>query len=394
MRPDRQHDFIRRVTADSYQQFKRELDAYLGMTVEFRVCEMPIFVSDAFRRTLEDAAINIVQQCVTPDVMQRTSATLTPDITVPNESPRPLFAVVDFAVAVDETGAFVPRLIELQGFPSLFGYQQVFASRMRSFYHLDDTTPYFHGLDDEGYVSIMRRALIGDHDPAECALLEVDPDHQKTRPDFIATETLFGLRTVDIRDVRVSNGHLIDGRGTRLRRVFNRTIVDELNDRGITLHMRWNDDIDVEWAGHPNWYFRISKFTMPYLSHPTVPSTRFLDTIDVIPDDLSAYVLKPLYAFAGKGVNVHPTAADIDAIPEQDRHAWILQQKVRYADCIETPHGMNRVELRVMTVWPDDASAPIPVISLARTGRGDLMGARYNTAPWTGSSGCLFDMVR
>ncbi|MBU3742122.1 MAG: hypothetical protein FGM24_07525 [Candidatus Kapabacteria bacterium] len=392
MRPDRQHDFISRVTPESYQGFKADLHAWLGMSIEYRVCEMPIFVSDTFRRQLEDAAIGILRQCVQPDVMAVTASTLTPEITVPRESPCPLFAVVDFAVTKDADGTFRPRLIELQGFPSLYGYQYLYASHMQSRYGLDDTTPFFGGLDTARYIDVMRTALLGNHDPAECALLEVDPQHQKTRPDFIATEKLFGLRTVDIRDVRVRNGRLYDGSGIRLRRVFNRAIVDELTDRGITLDLRWNDDVDVEWAGHPNWYFRISKFIMPYLRHQAVPTTQFLDTIDAVPDDLSDYVLKPLYAFAGKGVNVHPTHADIAAVPAKERHAWILQQKVRYADCVETPFGMNRVEIRVMTVWPDDVEAPIPVMSLARTGRGDLMGARYNTDPWTGSSGCLFDL--
>jgi hypothetical protein len=132
---------------------------------------------------------------------------------------------------------------------------------------------------------------------------------------------------------------------------------------------------------------------MPFLSHPTVPKARLLDAWDAVPDNLDAYVLKPLYAFAGKGVNVHPTMADIAAIPEADHHGWMLQEKVRYADCVATPYGQNRVEIRVMTVWPDESPDPIPVMSLARTGRGDLMGARYNTAPWTGSSGCLFDVA-
>ena len=392
MRPDRQHDFISRVTPESYQGFTSDLNAWLGMAIEFRVCEMPIFVSDAFRRELEDAAVGILRQCVQPDIMAITASTLTPEITVPRESPRPLFAVVDFAVTKDADGTMRPRLIELQGFPSLYGYQYLFASRMQSWYGLDGTTPFFGGLDADHYVQIMRKALLGNHDPAECALLEVDPDHQKTRPDFIATEKLFGLRTVDIRDVRVRHGRLYDGNGTRLRRVFNRAIVDELTDRGITPDLGWSDDVDVEWAGHPNWYFRISKFIMPYLRHEAVPMTTFLDTIDAVPDDLSDYVLKPLYAFAGKGVNVHPTRVDILAVPAEQRHAWILQQKVHYASCVETPYGMNRVEIRVMTVWPDDADAPLPVMSLARTGRGDLMGARYNTEPWTGSSGCLFDL--
>lgn len=392
MRPDRQRAFIERVTDASHQRFTNDLDAWLGMHIAFRVCEMPVFVDTAVRTALESATVDILRQCVSPSVMAATAATVAADVDVPNESPRPLFAVVDFAITTDETGAIVPKLIELQGFPSLYGYQYLYASRMRAAYGLDDTTPFFSELDDATYIGMMRAALLADHDPEACALIEVDPLHQKTRPDFIATEKYFGLRTVDIRDIRKRGSALYDRQGRRLRRVFNRAIIDELTDRGTTLDFAWTDDLDVEWAGHPNWYFRISKYTMPFLHHASVPQARLVDAFEEIPEHLDQYVLKPLYAFAGKGVNVHPTAADIAAIPIEQRGGWMLQEKVRYANCIATPHGMNRVEIRVMTVWPDSADAPIPVISLARTGRGDLMGARYNTAPWTGSSGCLFDI--
>jgi hypothetical protein len=392
MRPDRQRAFIDRVSDASYAAVRAELDAWLGTHIAYRVCEMPIFVSDAFRRDLEASAVEILQQCVRPDVLRHTDATLDPAYTVPNESPRPLFAVVDFAVTGDDIQGYQPRLIELQGFPSLFGYQYLYASTMRRHYALHDTTPFFGGLDEAAYVRLMQRVLLADHDPMHCALLEVDPGHQKTRPDFIATEKLFGLRTVDIRRVQRVGRRLVDEHGTELKRVYNRAIIDELTDLGTTLQFNWTDDLDIEWAGHPNWYFRISKFIMPYLDHAAVPVTRFLDRITELPSDLDSYVLKPLYSFAGKGVNVHPTAADVDAIPHEQRSNWVLQQKVRYADCVATPHGTNRVEIRVMCVWPDGADAPMPVMSLARTGRGDLMGARYNTQPWTGSSGCLFDI--
>ncbi|MBS1560451.1 MAG: hypothetical protein JSS89_02475 [Bacteroidetes bacterium] len=394
MRPDLQEAFIAKVTDERYTAFKSDLNAELGMEIQYRVCEMPIFVSGAFRRQLEDAAVEIIRQCTTPEYLAQTAPTLDAAHTVPNETARPLFSVVDFAVCDDGNGGYMPRLIELQGFPSLLGYQYLYASRMRDAYELDGMTPFFSSLTDERYCDILRTSIFGSHEPSACALVEWDPTHQKTRPDFVEMERLIGLQTVDIRHLTPRGREVWVDDGVRqpfrLRRIFNRAIIDELEDVGANLQFKWTDDLDVEWAGHPNWYFRISKYSMPYLSHQTVPSTRFLNAITSIPDDLDRFVLKPLYSFAGKGVIVSPTVADIDAIPHSQRHLWILQEKVTYAECIATPYGKNKVEIRVMLIWPDRNHLPLPVMSLARTGRGALMGARYNTDPWTGSTGCLF----
>ena len=201
-------------------------------------------------------------------------------------------------------------------------------------------------------------------------------------------------RNVKIRDVSQSGRRLFwkdaDGKVRPLRRIFNRAIIDELDELGVKLQFSWNDDLDVEWAGHPNWYFRISKFLLPHLRHRTVP--RSIVVRDITQSDLQnihAYVLKPLYAFAGKGVNVRPTVNDVMSIPVDQHADWILQERVEYASCVPTPVGDNFVEIRIMLIWPDTCETPVPVMTLARTGRGPLMGARYNVAPWTGSSGCL-----
>lgn len=394
VRPDLQLEFVSLVTEQRHRDVLADLELSLGMTIPYRVCEMPIFVGAAFRERLESAAVSLVQQCTIPTMIARTEQTLHDRYRVRNESKRPLFSVVDFAVVESPDGSFVPKLIELQGFPSLFGYQFQYADTVRAHYQLLDTSTTFSNLTSNEYVSILRKAIFGSCDPSEVALMEVDPHTQKTRTDFIAMERLIGLQTVNIRSVRRDGnnlvGQLADGSYRLLRRIYNRAIIDELDEMGINLDFEWNEALNVEWAGHPNWYFRMSKFVMPFLSHPSVPTTFFLDRIDTLPSDLSQYVLKPLYSFAGKGVNVTPTESDITAISPSERSQWILQEKVRYASCIATPFGNNKVEIRVMLIWLDDQAAPLPVMSLARTGRGALMGARYNTAPWTGSSGCLF----
>ncbi|HLP28859.1 MAG TPA: hypothetical protein VK147_09470, partial [Candidatus Didemnitutus sp.] len=239
MRPDLQRAFIGRVTDVSYDLFRKELQASLGMEIAFRICEMPIFVSHDFRRDLESAAVEIIQQCIRPTYLAKTDRTLTPETTVRNENDRPLFSVVDFAVCQNEQGDWVPKLIELQGFPSLFGYQYLYASRMREAYEMWETTPFFSELDHERYVDLLRESIFGAHSPEVVALLEVDPEAQKTRPDFVAMEQLIGLRTVNIRHV-VKNGRELfvrsdDGSLSPLKRIFNRAIVDELNDLGVEL---------------------------------------------------------------------------------------------------------------------------------------------------------------
>ena len=394
MRPDLQQQFVTHVTDEKYKAFLSNLERDLGLKIEYRICEMPIFVSTEMRQQLENAAVEIIEQCVSPENLERTSSTLQPRYNVPNESDVPLFSVVDFAITRDASGKYQPKLIELQGFPSLFGYQYEFATRMIKTYGLNDCSPFFGGIDEAEYIRLLSEAIFAGHDPNDVALVEIDPHLQKTRPDFVAMNHLIGLQTVNIRDV-VKHGKGLafrrdNGTLQPLRRIFNRAIIDELDNLGVDLNFAWSEDLDVEWAGHPNWYFRISKYLLPYLDHPTVPKAYVVDTLKEVPSDLDTFVLKPLYAFAGKGVNVSPTHADVISIPEDERDGWILQEKVPYVPCIATPYGDNFVEIRVMLIWLDGAERPQPVMSLARSGRGAMMGARYNTAPWTGSSGCLF----
>jgi hypothetical protein len=129
---------------------------------------------------------------------------------------------------------------------------------------------------------------------------------------------------------------------------------------------------------------------MPLIEHPSIPKSMILSELKEIPPSLEPFVLKPLFAFAGKGVIMNPALSDIESIPDEERSGYILQEKIHYADCVDTPFGANKVEIRIMLIWPEHEESPLPVMSLARTGRGPMMGVRYNNIPWTGSSGCLF----
>jgi hypothetical protein len=391
-----QRDFAARIySPEKHEGFVKHLNKWLGMTIEYRIVEMPVFVSTALRERLEEASTAIVEECVQTDYLRQTAPALEARYTVPHQHPRPLFATVDFAITQNpHTGEYEPKLIELQGFPSLFGYQFVYSHEVMKWYNLDPRLNIvLSGKSEEEYVHILKRVLLNGHNPDNVCLLEYKPDIQKTRPDFICTEKLTGVQTTDICSVKKEGRTLLHQRGGRwvpIHRIYNRAIVDELDDNKVELPFAWTDDVDVEWAGHPNWYFLMSKFSLPYLKHHSVPRTYFLNELQAVPADMENYVLKPLFAFAGKGVNVHPTSEDIRAVPEHERANWILQERVHYADCVYTPEGMNKVEIRILLIWEDGSPRPVPLMSLLRTGRGAMMGARFNKIPWTGTSSCLF----
>jgi hypothetical protein len=144
----------------------------------------------------------------------------------------------------------------------------------------------------------------------------------------------------------------------------------------------------VEWAGHPNWYFRISKFSIPYLKHASVPKTWFLDRLNEIPPDLENYALKPLYSFAGLGVVIAPTKKDVAAIPVEKRPYYILQERMHFEPVIATPFGGTKAEVRVMYIWLDELT---PVMTIIRMGRGLMMGVDHNkNMEWVGASAGLY----
>ncbi len=221
--------------------------------------------------------------------------------------------------------------------------------------------------------------------------MEIHPKQQKTLPDFLLTEKMLGVKTVDILDIKKEGRRLFyesGGKRIPIERIYNRAIVDELERKNVKLNFDWRDDLDVEWAGHPNWYFRISKFSIPYLKHPSVPKTWFLDQMDSVPDDLENYALKPLYSFAGLGVVIAPTKEDIAAIPPDKRPYYILQERLNFEPVIETPFGGTKAEVRVMYVWLDELT---PVLTIIRMGRGLMMGVDHNkNMEWVGASAGFF----
>ena len=302
-----------------------------------------------------------------------------------------MFIQVDFGLVKDASGALHPKLVELQGFPSLYAYQAVLAQVYQEVFGLDASLRYLHrGMDWEGYKALLRQAIVGKHDPENVILMEIDPLHQKTLPDFLVTEELLGIPTVEITEIEKQGRELFyknDGKRVPIRRIYNRAIVDELVRKKLTLNFRFDEELDVEWAGHPNWYFRMSKFSLPYLRHESVPKTYFLDRVTEMPD-LGKYVLKPLFSFAGLGVLINPTKEDLAAIPKDKRGDYILQERMEFEPVIETPFGGTKAEIRIMYIWVDEL---LPVLTIVRMGRGKMMGVDHNkNMEWVGSSAAFY----
>jgi len=392
MIPSYRQDFNSRFTHEKYESLRREMTSRCGMEVPFALCETPCFFPNALVERMGEDGKSLIRQLVNnPEYRARSEASIPPEFRAPNESPHPMFIQVDFGLVRDSAGELQPKLVELQAFPSLYAYQPVLSQAYIDIFGLDPKLRYFlSGLDTSSYKRLLQDAIVAGHDPAHVVLMEVHPEEQKTRPDFLLTEELLGIRTVCITRIRKQGRRLFyeeAGRQIPIERIYNRTIVDELERKNIALPFSFRDDLDVEWAGHPNWYFRISKYSIPYLKHPSVPRTWFLDQLPEIPADLDNFVLKPLYSFAGLGVVIAPSRGDIDAIPAAKRSEYILQERLHFTPLVETPYGLTKVELRIMYVWLDELT---PVLTIVRMGRGLMMGVDHNkNMAWVGSSAAL-----
>ena len=381
-------------TLEKYASLLRCVNETEKWPADFRISETPIFLTDEFTAEAVAAANEIVLQTRTAQFAKHSASAVPSGLEVPNESAHPNFLVVDFGICA-ENGRLVPRLIELQAFPSLFGFQLLLLDCIRKAYPAipPNWTSSFGGMKDEAYLALLRGTIVGDSDPANVVLLEIEPEKQKTRVDFAATETIIGIRPVCLTQVRKRGRDLVydrEGRETRIDRIYNRVIFDELIRRpDLKLNFNFQDDLDVKWIGHPNWYFRISKHSLPFLKTRHTSPAFFADEFPA-DQDIHEYVLKPLYSFAGLGVDMEPTREKLAAL--KTPREWILQKKVQYAEFVPTPDGpKSKAEIRMMFVWPKN-DEPILANNLVRMSQGKMMGVDFNKdKTWVGSSIALHD---
>jgi hypothetical protein len=394
MNPSARKTFNQNFTGEKYRRFLAELNTGLDEQIAFRVAETPVFLTEDFRDKLLSAGKDIIDVILQPDFKKLTERAIPDKWWVANENDHPHFIALDFGVCSDENGHIVPKLIELQGFPSLYGFQVKLSECFKDVFNISgDWTPYFNGLNTESYLQLLKKTILGDHQPDEVVLMDVNAHRQKTYIDFHYTRQYIGTPIVALEELEQEGHQLfyrVNGERKPIKRIYNRLIFDEIeHDAGLlgkVVDVR--QPLDVEWITHPNWFYRVSKFTMPFLKGDYVPETQFLHKLKTIPADLENYVLKPLFSFAGQGVMIDVGKNDIEKI--KDPENWILQQKVRYEPVVRSPEGDVKAEIRLLYLWPDGDEKPTLAINLARLSRGKMIGVRYNKDfTWVGGTVAL-----
>jgi hypothetical protein len=393
MIPELRKDFNSAFSRKKYNKFIEDINSGLKYPADFRISETPVFLTRELTNELIKASDGIVQQLKTDDFKSRSAAAIPESLTVPGEDVHPAFLSIDFAICTNEYGKPVPRLIELQGFPTVYAYQAYYEHLLQKHFDIpEDYTTYFDSLSEETYLKMLKDTIVGESDPENVILMEVEPENQKTRIDFAATEKFLGIKTVGISDIIKDGRHLYykkDNRLVPITKIYNRVIFDELIRKNINYNFDLTEDLHIGWVGHPNWFFKISKFSLPLLKSRYIPECYYLNELDQYPDNLQSFVLKPLFSFAGLGVNIDVTKELLDSI--EDRNNYILQQKIEYAPVIQTPDNeFSKIEIRMMFIWQDK---PVLVNNLVRMSKGKMMGVDFNkNKTWVGSS-CAYHPV-
>jgi len=389
-------EFNASFSSTKYQKFLADINQTFNHQITFRVAESPVFVDKEFKHKLVNASNQIIDFLLRDDFNKLTEKSIPKNQVVPNETKHTLFLALDFAVVKDEHGNLQPQLIEMQGFPSLFGWQDFLASKFKEHFYCPPGFNSHFDLTSTQYQFKLKNALLSSHDPENVILLEIDPLKQNTAIDFIITEKITGVSPVHIGDIKREGRKLFYRKNEKkipIHRIYNRVIFDELVKRSdLKLDFNLTEDVDVEWAGHPNWFFRISKYAMPFIKGQYVPECKFLSEYESWPIDLENYVLKPLFSFSGSGVIFHVKKSDLDFIPENERENFLLQRKIQYEPVIQAPDGNVKTEIRLLFLWEDNQPRPIPVTNLARLSRGEMIGVKFNKdKTWVGGSVCFFE---
>jgi hypothetical protein len=378
---------------EKYRKLVNDINTYVEYPADFRIAETPIFIPKDFKKEILKAVSAITSYLVTDEYKNLSLKAIPKGFECPNDPGYTSLLAIDFAICKDENGKFMPQLIELQGFSSMFFYELLQNRMYRNYF---DVPENFGGLfqyhNPETYVQKLKEVIVGNSNPENVILLEIEPDQQKTRIDFACAEKWIGVKPVCITDITKEGKDLYyqrAGKKTKIERIYNRVIFDELNRRpDLKLNFRFQDELNVEWISHPNWFFRISKFTLPYLKNKYVPETNFLSDFGSYPDDLGNYILKPLFSFAGKGVEFDVNKDMLDKI--SDKQNYILQKKIKYEPCIETPDAPAKAELRLL--FAHENGKPYLMNNLVRLSKGKMMGVDFNKEQtWVGSSIAYFE---
>ena len=388
-------NFNKNFTEERYSSYMNNIDAVSPGALDFRIAETPIFIPKEFTKKMLDACEDIIDIIVAPNFKALTERSIPDDVKVPGDEEHAECMVFDFGICENAAGQYEPQLIEMQGFPTLYAFQAFQSEIATAYAELPaNYSSYLNGYSKESYIQLLKDIIIGQDNLNEVILLEIYPDQQKTRIDFDATKQLIGVKTVCLTKLKADGKTLYyekeNGRKQIVKRIYNRLIFDDLQQqKNLTDLIDLKKEYDVKWIPHPNWFYRISKFTLPFIDNPYVPETFFLNEI-TMPVNLDEYVLKPLFSFAGMGVVIDVTQHDIDNITDPEN--WILQKKVKYAPIILTPDEPAKAEIRLFYFWKDEWERPIAVHNLARLSKGKMIGTRYNKdKTWVGGTIAFFE---
>lgn len=382
-------------TKAKYEAYVKDIEALHPGALDFRNAETPIFIPKDFTAQMLHACEDIIDVIADENFLNLTERGIPENVKVPNQNEHSHFIAFDFGICQNEAGELEPQLIEMQGFPTLFAFQAFHSAITAKYASVPDNfSAYLNGYNETSYLQLFKEIIVGDLAPENVILLEIFPDQQKTRIDFYCTEDVLGIKTVCLTKLIAEGKHLYynnNGTRTLIKRIYNRLIFDDLQKQeGLGDVIDLTKDFDVEWVPHPNWFYRISKFTLPFINNPHVPKTYFLNELKQVPADLENYVLKPLFSFAGMGVVIDVTQQDIDQV--KDPENWILQRKVKYADVIETPDVPAKAEIRLFYFWKHGWARPKAVHNLARLSKGKMIGTRYNKdKEWVGGAVAFFE---
>ncbi|HUC80590.1 MAG TPA: hypothetical protein VMR70_06715 [Flavisolibacter sp.] len=397
MIPSIRQQYNQAFTEEAYRNYIHDLENVYPGQLDFRVAETPIFIPADFKQKMLDACEAILDQTTTEEYKKQSEKAIPPQLNVPGQNDYPHCIAFDFGICLNDNGELEPQLIEMQGFPTLFAWQVVLPEIYeRHFMCPDGFSVYLNGYNKASYINLLKEVIVGKEAVENVVLLEIFPEKQKTRIDFSATEDLLGIKAVCLTDL-IQEGkdlfYLRDGVKTKINRIYNRLIFDDLFQQSAEVQEKGKlmlQELNVTWVPHPNWFYRLSKFTLPFIDHPYVPQTRFLSDVKALPEDLENYVVKPLFSFAGQGVIIDVTKEQIDGI--KDPENWIMQRKVQYASVIETPDEPAKAEIRLFYFWKPGEDRPVAANNLCRLSKGKMVGVRYNKdKTWVGGSFCLFE---
>ena len=387
--------FNSQFTDKKYQEFKDDIASDFDYAPTFRIGETPFFISNELKAQIIEGCSDVIKLIQQKDFKKLTEKSLELNNKVPNEDEHSTFLAIDFGIC-EENGAVVPKLIEVQGFPSLYNYQINLYEKFKNHYpFLKDLTPFINDITPEEYLDILEDVICNNHPKENVILLEIEPEKQNTKIDFYYCRRDLDIPIICVTDIIKKGKQLFykneSGEEIRVKRIYNRVIFDELDLRtDLKLNFHFSNDLDVEWAGHPNWFFRISKFILPMLKGKYFIETTLLSDLKVIPEDLENYVLKPLFSFSGSGVIFHVKKEDIEAVSEKE--LYILQKKVNYIPIVQSPDGKVKAEVRVLCVWKKEDAAPTLLCNLVRLSRGEMIGVKFNKdKDWVGGTLGLFE---